>query len=382
MASRAPAGGRGLARGGGEDGNIPEGGRGRGTAQLVPRANMVRGGGNTRPGRGGSLFDGANGGLPRGQASRIAASGHAPAQLYRPPIMPPPPDSPIRNDLRRSVFLGSSSGFSRRDQLIEAARQQRLRASLGPHHDPTRTLLPGHDDQTPHPSQVAEAGEQQIGSAVPPQVTPSERLVDDRAESSASEDGAVVPYQEETGEPVPVEDQIGLIEWEQPALTPSARERMGVIREAEAGDIGMDIEELFQEYRPQEQDGRDQSVAAPESRVEVEAKAEALLDRPELIPPAIRRFQRPRPSSSSASPSSSLAQAPPPSSDPSYSHSQQRKLDYWHGQRQQQQDGQQATPTGPRTGQAAAGQSSELTNRGAASRGRGGMVWSVLDPRG
>ncbi|KAL9580468.1 MAG: hypothetical protein Q9212_004474 [Teloschistes hypoglaucus] len=299
--------------------------------------------------------------------------------------MPPPPDSPIRNDLRRSVFLGSSSGLSRRDQLIEAARQQRQRASLGPHRAPTRTLLSGHDDQTSRPSQVAEVGDRQIESGIPPQDTPSERLIDYRVESPAGEDGAMLPYQEETGEQVPAKDEIGGIEWEQRPLTPSPQGHVGVIREVEAGDIGMDVEDLFQQYRPKEQDGRrDQDAAAPEHRAEVEAKPEALLDLPEVVPPAIRRFQRPRPSSSSssASPSSPLAQAPPPSSDHSDSHSQQRKLDYWHGQRQQQQPTtQQATPTGARTGQgdapagqATAGQSSQFSIRDAASRGRGGMM--------
>ncbi|KAL8774438.1 MAG: hypothetical protein Q9194_004027 [Teloschistes cf. exilis] len=336
-----------------------------------------RGGGNTRPGRGGSLFDRTTGGPPRGQASGTSSSGHAPAQLYRPPIIPPPPDSPIRNNLRRSVFLGSSSGLSRRDQLIEAARQQRLRASLGPQHAP---LLSGQDDHTPRPSQVAEAGEQQMESAIPPQDTPSERLIDDRAESCAGEGGDMVPYQMETGKRVPVEGENGVIEYVQGPLMPSAHGRVGVIKDVEAGDIGMDIEDLLQEYRPEEQDWRGKSAATPEYRAEVEAKPETLLDRPELVPPAIRRFQRPRPSSSSASPSSPLAQAPPPSFNPSYSHSQQSKLDYWHGQRQHQPNFQQATPTGPRTGQgdapagqATAGQPSEVSIRGTASRGRGGM---------
>lgn len=93
----------------------------------------------------------------------------------------------------------------------------------------------------------------------------------------------MVPYQMEIGKRVSVEGENGVIEYVQGPLTPSAHGRVGVIRDVEAGDIGKDIEDLLQEYRPEEQDGRNQSAATPEYRAEVEAKYEALLDRPELV---------------------------------------------------------------------------------------------------
>ncbi|KAL8660860.1 MAG: hypothetical protein Q9202_006144 [Teloschistes flavicans] len=303
--------------------------------------------------------------------------------------MPPAPNSPIRNSLRRTVVLGGSSGrLSRRDQLTEAARQQHMRASLSHDQSPTRIRFFGPYERTSRRDQLTEAIRQQSGPAHLPQATPSEHLVDDRAEPNAGKDEDLVPHQDERGELVPVEDENGEVEWVRQALTPSAQGRVGVIRDVEMEDFEGDVDGLGRQHMPEGQEGRQQDSATTGYGAVVGANPENLLDRPEKVPPAIRRFQGPRPPSSSAS--SPQAQMPPPSSDPSYSHTQQRKLDHWDAQRQQQQRPvQQATLPGPGTREAdaraergIAGQSSEFSIRGVADRGRGQGVGNGLRARG
>ncbi|KAI4251348.1 MAG: hypothetical protein LQ352_004915 [Teloschistes flavicans] len=198
--------------------------------------------------------------------------------------MPPAPNSPIRNSLRRTVILGGSSGrLSRRDQLTEAARQQHMRASLSHDQSPTRIRFFGPYERTSRRDQLTEAIRQQSGPAHLPQATPSEHLVDDRAEPNAGKDEELVPHQDERGELVPVEDENGEFEWVRQALTPSAQGRVGVIRDVEMEDFEGDVDGLGRQHMPEGQEGRQQDSATTGYGAVVGANPETLLDRPEKL---------------------------------------------------------------------------------------------------